>query len=125
MGIPDAEVDRIINEVDYHGNNKINYTEFIIATMDVKQFLDDSNLQAIFSQFDTDGSGHITKDNIIVAMQKIGQEITQDDLDNIMSEHDLQNNGVITFEEFKALMLGIDNINDMKLIGIRKLINFT
>jgi|TARA_B110000285_G_C15033819_1_gene568146 Ca2+-binding EF-hand superfamily protein len=72
IGIQDAEIDRIINEVDYHGNNKINYTEFIIATMDVKQFLDESNLQAIFSQFDTDGSGTITKDNIIVAMEKIG-----------------------------------------------------
>jgi len=44
INIPDAEIDRIINEVDYHGNNKINYTEFIIATMDVKQFLDESNL---------------------------------------------------------------------------------
>lgn len=44
LGISDAEVDRIISEVDYHGNNKINYTEFIIATMDVKRFLDESNL---------------------------------------------------------------------------------
>lgn len=114
IGIQDAEIDRIINEVDYHGNNKINYTEFIIATMDVKQFLDDSNLQAIFNQFDTDGSGTITKDNIIVAMQKIGQTITQEDLDQIMQEHDLENNGVISLEEFKALMLGIDNTRDMK-----------
>ena len=81
INIPDTEIDRIINEVDYHGNNKINYTEFIIATMDVKSFLDESNLEAIFNQFDTDSSGTITKDNIIMAMQKIGQEITQDDLD--------------------------------------------
>ena len=49
--------------------------------MDVKSFLDESNLEAIFNQFDTDSSGTITKDNIIMAMQKIGQEITQDDLD--------------------------------------------
>lgn len=41
ISIPDTEIDRIINEVDYQGNNKINYTEFIIATMDVKSFLDE------------------------------------------------------------------------------------
>lgn len=47
-------------------------------------------------------------------MGKIGQEITQDDLDEIMKQHDLKNNGVITLEEFKGLMLGIDNIKDLK-----------
>jgi hypothetical protein len=31
------------------GNKKINYTEFMVATLDVKQFLDDSKIQAIFS----------------------------------------------------------------------------
>jgi hypothetical protein len=31
-----------------------------------------------------------------------------------MQEHDLENNGVISLEEFKALMLGIDNTRDMK-----------
>lgn len=34
--IPDAEIDRIIDEVDYFGNKKINYTEFLVATLDVK-----------------------------------------------------------------------------------------
>jgi calcium-dependent protein kinase len=74
--IPDEQVEKIINEVDYFGNKKINYTEFLVATLDVKSFLDDNKLQAIFNQFDTDGSGTITKDNIITAMNKIGHEIT-------------------------------------------------
>jgi calcium-dependent protein kinase len=34
-GIPNTEVDRIIKEVDYQGNKKINYSEFIAATIDV------------------------------------------------------------------------------------------
>ena len=31
-----------------------------------------------------------------------------------MREHDLQKNGVITREEFKGLMLGVDNLKDLK-----------
>ena len=75
INIPDDQIEKIIDEVDYFGNKKINYTEFLVATLDVKSFLDDNKLQAIFSQFDTDGSGSITKDNIITAMNKIGHEI--------------------------------------------------
>lgn len=49
LNIPDSEIDSIINEVDYFGNGKINYTEFLVATLDVKQFLDDSKLKAMFN----------------------------------------------------------------------------
>ena len=36
MGITQEQIDKIIDEVDYFGNQKINYTEFLVATMDVK-----------------------------------------------------------------------------------------
>lgn len=49
MNIPDYKINEIIDEVDYFGNKKINYTEFLVATLDVKAFLDDSKLQALFS----------------------------------------------------------------------------
>lgn len=76
IDIPDRKVDEIIDNVDYFGNKKINYTEFLVATLDVKAFLDDSKLKALFTQFDTDGSGKITKENIVTAMAKIGHNIT-------------------------------------------------
>lgn len=49
IDIPDEEIDKIIQEVDYFGNGQINYTEFLMATMDTLQFLDTHMLQAIFS----------------------------------------------------------------------------
>ena len=36
INIPDEKIEQIINEVDYQGNKKINYTEFLVATLDVK-----------------------------------------------------------------------------------------
>ena len=49
IDIPDERIAEIIDEVDYFGNKKINYTEFLVATLDVKSFLDDSKLKALFS----------------------------------------------------------------------------
>ena len=83
-----------------------------MATIDVKQVLDEQNLHAIFSQFDTDQSGKITKENIITAMQKIGHRITGEDLEDIMREHDLEKNGFISFQEFKALFLDITDSSE-------------
>lgn len=46
--VPDEDIDKIIHEVDYLGNGKINYTEFLVATLDVKNFLDDNKIREVF-----------------------------------------------------------------------------
>ena len=48
------EIESIINEVDYQGNKMINYTEFLSATVAVKDILSEEKLKAIFKQFDVD-----------------------------------------------------------------------
>ena len=42
------EIDQIIQEVDFQGNKKINYTEFLSATIAVKDILTEEKLRAIF-----------------------------------------------------------------------------
>lgn len=46
--VEDSELEKIINEIDYHGNKKINYSEFLAATVSVKKILTDEKLLAIF-----------------------------------------------------------------------------
>ena len=65
----------MISQMDYQGNQRINYSEFLAATIDVQNFLTDSKLKAIFQQFDTDNSGVITAENIMLAMQKLGKDL--------------------------------------------------
>ena len=72
MELSSSEIDRIISEVDYYGNHKINYSEFLAATLDVRSFLNEDKFNAIFNQFDTDGTGTISRENIITAMNKMG-----------------------------------------------------
>ena len=39
LNISKSDIDEMIQEVDYHGNGKINYSEFLSATIDMKKFL--------------------------------------------------------------------------------------
>lgn len=39
LQLTNEQIDQVIAEVDYFGNNKINYSEFLMATLDVQQFL--------------------------------------------------------------------------------------
>ena len=54
LSMTDQQIKSIINEVDYFGNDEINYTEFLVATLDARTLMDDQNLHAIFQNFDTD-----------------------------------------------------------------------
>lgn len=110
LHVSSEQIEQIISEVDYFGNHKINYSEFLAATLDVKAFLNEDKLLAIFNQFDTDNSGFISGDNIVTALAKMGHEITQADLDEIMKKHDLEKNGVISKDEFKALFLDTSDL---------------
>jgi len=46
--IPEEEIRSIIAEVDYMGNKKINYSEFIAATLNVKSIMSHEKMNAIF-----------------------------------------------------------------------------
>ena len=49
MQIADSEIEQMIKEIDYHGNGKINYSEFLSATINLQTFLTEQKLQAVFS----------------------------------------------------------------------------
>jgi len=101
--IDDSELEQIINNVDYHGDRMINYSEFLSATIQVKSILTDEKLKSIFKQFDTDSTGKITAENIIKAMQKLGHTVSHAEFKEIFEHYDIDNTGDITFEEFKLV----------------------
>jgi calcium-dependent protein kinase len=58
--LEDQEIMDIISNADFDGTNTISYTEFLAATMDLQNFLDETKLLAAFRKFDTDNSGELT-----------------------------------------------------------------
>ena len=95
--VTEKEVNDIIKQVDYQQNSKINYSEFLSATINLNNFLDEQKLLAVFHQFDTDNSGEITALNMKYAMQKLGMDVPEAEIRKIMSQHDLDDNGGIDF----------------------------
>ena len=108
------EIDDIIKNVDYLENGRINYSEFLAATVSARTVITTEMLWALFKHFDTDDSGYITPDNIVESFEKAGREVTQDDIQKILDEHDIENNGKINFDEFKVMM------SDLKVKDIEK-----
>jgi calcium-dependent protein kinase len=70
FGIPISEeaVDAMFKAVDIDGNGAIDYTEFVMATMNEKDLITNDRLRAAFRLFDKDGSGAISPEEIKKAL---------------------------------------------------------
>lgn len=60
----DEEVENMFNSVDSDKSGFIDYTEFIVATVNSDDFNSNEFLQAAFKMFDKDGSGSISAEEI-------------------------------------------------------------
>jgi calcium-dependent protein kinase len=99
----DAEVEKIMHQVDINLSGEIDYNEFIMANLNRRKLLSKSRLEATFQTFDTDNSGTITAEelrNILSKCQKFDDSM----LDGIITEADQNGDGVIDLKEFVATM---------------------
>ena len=70
FGVPITEdmVDKMFKAVDLDGNDCIDYTEFVMATMHEKDLITNEKLRSAFQLFDKDSSGSISPDEIRQAL---------------------------------------------------------
>ena len=99
------DIDSIIKEIDVEGNNKINYSEFIAATLDVKSTLTDTKLLTLFKNFDLDNTQFITIDNLQGAFKKFGNTVSKSELSKVLAQHNIAEDGKISYEEFQKMLL--------------------
>lgn len=97
------QISKIISEIDDFGNGKINYSEFLAATISTKRFMTEEKMWMMFKHFDVDDTDYISKDNIAEAMQKLGKTITAEEIQQSLKIHDIKQDGRISFEEFKIM----------------------
>lgn len=77
-----------MGNIDYDGNQMINYTEFIAATINVQSYLTDEKLESLYATFNVDGKGEISLDDMKNAFTKFGKNISDQELKDILREHD-------------------------------------
>ena len=96
---------------DQNKNKRIDYREFIAATVR-KQLFDSENsreqnfnlLVQSFNVFDQDSNGQIQKEEIIEFLKKTNNDISESCAEHIIKEVDHNGDGMICFKEFVAMM---------------------
>lgn len=94
----------MVAEIDLANNGKINYSEFIAATVDPVKYLTDEKCLAIFKSFDVDNTGEITAVNLQDSFTKFGMQISDAEIKEIMSAHDEDGGMSIDLKEFTEMI---------------------
>jgi len=107
----DEEVEKMFKQVDTDDSGFIDYSEFVVASMNEKSLTTNDKLQAAFKMFDKDGSGIISASEIKEVLCFGGNnDISNAAVDTIIKQVDENGDGEISFEEFVTMMkkLGSD-----------------
>lgn len=96
-------VERVFQLVDADHSNEIDFSEFVVATVNRQNLLQDKNLKQAFNYYDKDKGGTISIDELKQVLG-IGQAISDKVWQQIVQEVDENGDGEVQFEEFKTMM---------------------
>ena len=99
------EVDEIMEAVDKNHNGIIDYSEFVMATINREKLLNEQRLEMAFRIFDRDNSGQITKEDLKEILGGDKLEISDDLWEAMIDDFDVDGDGLISLEEFKLMMI--------------------
>ena len=104
----DNELKSIFSSMDFHCDGKVNYSEFLAATLSSIHFNKEEKLWSAFKYFDSSDTGYITLDSVKEALKDSGVMIDEEGLHDAFTN--LQKKGKkINFNEFKAIAFGNQN----------------
>ena len=96
------DIQKCFSEIDADGNGKIDYTEFIAATLQKRIFLKKETLFEAFSALDEDKDCKITKDELMKILRLQPQQ--DKFVAKLIDSADKNGDGVIDYKEFLEMM---------------------
>mmetsp|Transcript_115239 Transcript_115239/g.325638 ORF Transcript_115239/g.325638 Transcript_115239/m.325638 type:complete len:669 (-) Transcript_115239:97-2103(-) len=110
LGQPEsfAELRKLLEAVDVDGSKRIDYMEFIAATLCQRRFCEEDICWAAFRVFDRDGSGRICKNELgqVLHSGDVQAIMGVESIERALAETDMDGDGEIDFHEFMTLMRG-------------------
>lgn len=103
----ESEINKIFGGIDTNNSNKIEYSEFISALLEKKEFLKKEKLLESFRMLDKDDDGKISKEEIKKVLNN--EDFNEKDLTELISKFDLDNDGLIDYDEF------VTNMSNLKI----------
>ena len=98
------EVENIFNHVDVDFSGYIDYTEFIMASVESNTMICNQNLETAFKEFDRDNNGKISAHELREIFES-SSEVPENIWRELLMEADTNGDGEIDLEEFKVLMI--------------------
>jgi calcium-dependent protein kinase len=106
------DFDKVFMQINTDGSDYIDYNEFIRACSNYDDLMSENMIKEAFQHFDVDKSGYLDNEELRKALGVVGNsEQEKKILKKILDQTDLNKDGKISFDEFKNLIL---KINDKK-----------
>jgi centrin-2/centrin-1 len=101
----DAEVRKMIGDIDADASGTIDFTEFL-EMMTSKMSSKDvyAEILKAFNLFDDDGNGKISFANLKRVAKELGEDMSDDQLQEMFDEGDSNGDGSVTQAEFLDIM---------------------
>merc|ERR1712050_592658 len=87
----------IFKSLDTNLNGRVNYLEFIGATLEPGLIDSEANMREVFDWFDADGNGNISTQELCDAVGELEAQA-------VLTDSDTSHDGVLSWEEFKEMM---------------------
>merc|ERR1719359_1680803 len=100
------DLQQIMEQVDSDGSGVIDYTEFLAATLDKKQYIQEDVCWSAFRVFDRNGDGKISMAELetVLASGNVEEAMGANAVKELMKEVDTNGDGEIDFNEFMQMM---------------------
>lgn len=118
------EFSKIVENIDYIGKGKLNYSQFLVAAMDRKKEIDQEHLWVLFKYFDLDDDGLITIEELKYVLEKAVQNVSDSEIEEMIEEFKSRAPHSMKFDEFVDFIRSIteEASNDFDSIhGSRKI----
>jgi len=106
MGEKLDDLQRMMEEVDVDGSRRIDYTEFLAATLDRKRYREEKTCWQAFQVFDRDHDGYISKQELMELLDDgdVQAAVPSNSVAQVLQECDVDRDGQISFREFIKMM---------------------
>ena len=102
------ELQSLFNMLSFNSESgHLNYTDFITALIDTREYMDENRLAETFRILDYDDTGYITVKHL---RHFLNEHYNETDIQRILDEADVNHDGLVTFEDFLELFKEKDEI---------------
>lgn len=102
VGVEGEDIPFLFDSVDVDNSGRIHYLEFLAATLESVENIDEAIIKDAFSKMDSDQTGYISSDNLRSLM---GVDANDDIISQMIEDGDFKKNQVVDFEEFTQVMV--------------------